>query len=115
MNEYIGLLTPRLRKLEYLEGIGRKWTRRVFEAYDVEKVGKAQKEVVDGSAELKDIIAVLDLFPEDFRTLCELEDVGRGLKRKALQTGEHGSGKGKKRAKRICTVAARCKSAGQVL
>lgn len=112
MNEYIGLLTPRLKKLEYLEGIGRKWTRRVFEDYDIEKLAKAQKEVVDGSDEVKFITAAINLFPEDFTKLCELEDVGRGLKRKVewvrdIETPET--------IKKFCTVATRCKRTRRTL
>ena len=77
------MLTPRLNRLAYLENVGKKWTRRVFEVYDIEKVAKAQKVVTDSSAEVKMVVSVLNIFPEDFTNLCEVEDIGRGLKRQA--------------------------------
>lgn len=77
------MIKPRLARLVYLEGVGKKWIRRVFELYDIEKVAKAQKVVVDSHAEIKMINGVLDIFPEDFTKFCELENFGHGLKRKA--------------------------------
>lgn len=77
------MLTPRLNCLAYLENVGRKWTLRVLDVYDIEKVAKAQKLVTDSSVEVKMVIRVLNIFPEDFTQLCEVEDVGHGLKRKA--------------------------------
>lgn len=88
ITEYISILTPRLTRLEYLEGVGRKWTRRIFEEHDIEKVEKAQQLVVDSSIQVKQVTAVLDIFPEDFTPLCELEDIGRGTKRKVDWSSE---------------------------
>lgn len=82
MDTYIDVLTPRLHKVERLEAIGKKWTECTFDINDLDRVGKAQQEITDGSFEVKAIIAVLDAFPKDFTKLCELEGVGRGIKRK---------------------------------
>jgi DNA polymerase/3'-5' exonuclease PolX len=68
--------------LVQLEGIGQKWTNRIFEIEDIGKIEKAQEEIMDGTHDVKVITAVLDAFPEDFTQLCEIEDIDRGMKRK---------------------------------
>jgi hypothetical protein len=84
------MLQPRIKRLRYLENVGKKWTLRLLEAYDIEKVEKAQKIVTESSVEIKMINGVLDLFPDDFTKLLEVEAIGSGyrLKRKAKWMGE---------------------------
>lgn len=101
VGKYMGVLSPRIRRLKYLENVGKKWTFGILEVDDIEKVEKAQKLVTESSAEIKIINRVLDVFPDDFTKLLAVEDIGsgRGFKRKAKWMGEDETPKTRKSKK----------------